>query len=76
MQKNDTLYSKGYKFVFSGMAEPFEINVSSYFLTKEGIVVYNLIETPMMEDMLSLYKTILEDSCKDKAVLSIEKINA
>lgn len=74
--KNDTLYSKGYKFVFSGIVEPFEMSVPSYFLTKEGIVVYNLIEEPMREDMVSLYKTLFENSCKDKAVLTIEKINS
>lgn len=72
-QGEDTIDFNGGQFVFSEVRETFEIGFKSYFLTKEGEVVHNLVAGPMNDDVVQMYQRIFESKCAGKAKLTIRK---
>lgn len=69
-----TIDMKGYQFVFTEVKEPFDVNFDSYLLTKEGVVVYNLMTEPMREDVMGMYKRIFSEGCVGKASMEVRKL--
>lgn len=69
-----TIDMRGYQFVFSEVKEPFNVNFDSYLLTKEGVVVYNLMTEPMREDVMRMYKQIFSKECGGKALMEVRKL--
>ena len=65
---------RGYQFVFSEVKEPFNVNFDSYPLTKEGVVIYNLMTEPMREDVMRMYKRIFSEGCRGKASMEVRKL--
>lgn len=69
----NVIQAKGYSFIFDNVVEKFEIDIPSYFLTKEGRIIYKMINVPMREDVVEMYKEIFLIRCKGKADLTIVK---
>lgn len=69
-----TIDMKGYQFVFSEVQKPFEVSFDSYLLTKEGIVVYNLMNKQMPNDVMRMYQRIFSRECSGKASLSVKML--
>ena len=72
--KVDAYEMRGYQFVFSEVKEPFNVNFDSYLLTKEGVVIYNLMTEPMREDIMRMYKRIFSEGCRGKASMEVRKL--
>lgn len=69
--KTHVIEAKGYEFVFEKVTEKFEISIPVYFLTKEGRAIYEMLDIPMREDVMEMYKEIFSKICIGKADLKV-----
>lgn len=67
----NVIAAKGYEFVFEKVTEKFEISFPVYFLTKEGRAIYEMLDIPMREDVMEMYKEIFSKKCIGKADLKV-----
>lgn len=74
--EDNILMAKGYDFVFENVEEAIEISFPVYFLTKEGCAIYEMLDIPMREDVMEMYREILSSKCKGKADLRVVKTNS
>lgn len=68
---DNVIAAKGYEFVFEKVTEKFEISFPVYFLTKEGCAIYEMLDIPMREDVMEMYKEIFSKNCIGKADLKV-----
>ena len=56
--------AKGYDFMFENIVMPFKLELPAYFLTKEGQVIFNMLDVPMIppeyESVIQLMGEILD----------------
>ena len=69
--EENVIEAKGYEFVFEKVSEKFEFSFPVYFLTKEGRVIYEMLDIPMREDVMEMYKEIFSKNCIGKADLKV-----
>lgn len=69
--EENVIEAKGYEFAFEKVTEKFEISFPAYFLTKEGCVIYKMLDIPMREDVMEMYKEIFSELCNGKADLKV-----
>lgn len=75
IKENDScIKAKGYDFVFENIVMPFDLEFPVYFLTKEGQVIYNMLDVPMREDVVEMYKEILTSNSNGKANLKVRRV--
>lgn len=63
--------AKGYDFVFENVTEEFDISFPVYFLTKEGRAIYKMLDIPMREDVMEMYKSIFSNQIAGRADLKV-----
>lgn len=69
--EENVIEAKGYEFVFEKVIEEFNISFPVYFLTKEGCAIYEMLDIPMREDVMEMYKEIFTKLCIGKADLKV-----
>lgn len=75
IQEDDfCINAKGYYFMFENIVMPFKLELPAYFLTKEGQVIFNMLDVPMREDVVGMYKDILTKNCNGIANLKVRKV--
>ena len=73
-RSGETIDFKGGQIVFSDVADEFTVNFDSYLLTKEGKVVFDMMETPMRKDVQKMYREIFETACGGKARVEMREV--
>ena len=63
--------AKGYDFFFENVTEEFNISFPVYFLTKEGRAIYEMLDIPMREDVMEMYKSIFSNQIAGRADLKV-----